>query len=52
MHHLTENHKVWKKAVEEEEKSKELQQAEILCAAPASDDIQVIQEEAEEDERQ
>ncbi|XP_048886789.1 cGMP-inhibited 3',5'-cyclic phosphodiesterase B-like [Brienomyrus brachyistius] len=52
MHHLTENHKVWKKAVEEEEKSKELQQAEILSAAPASDDIQVIQEEAEEEERQ
>ncbi|KAG7473737.1 hypothetical protein MATL_G00099060 [Megalops atlanticus] len=61
MQHLTENHKVWKKTIEEEEKSKELskqqqqqlpQQAESPSLAPTSDDIQVIQEEAEEEERQ
>ncbi|XP_051501952.1 cGMP-inhibited 3',5'-cyclic phosphodiesterase 3B-like [Myxocyprinus asiaticus] len=60
MQHLTENHKVWKKTIEEEEKNKELetqqmQQAESLSLPPSnssSDDIQVIQEEAEEEERQ
>ncbi|XP_029984662.1 cGMP-inhibited 3',5'-cyclic phosphodiesterase B isoform X1 [Sphaeramia orbicularis] len=62
MQHLTENHKVWKKTIEEEEKSKELskqQQPEgMLPSMPASlptspsDDIEVIQEEEEGEERQ
>ncbi|XP_037548657.1 cGMP-inhibited 3',5'-cyclic phosphodiesterase B [Nematolebias whitei] len=54
MQHLTENHKVWKKIIEEEEKSKELgtqQQPDSLPSSP-SDDIQVIQEEEEGEERQ
>ncbi|KAG7468374.1 hypothetical protein MATL_G00142350 [Megalops atlanticus] len=56
MQHLTENHKVWKKTIEEEEKSKELskqqqQGAECPSLPSASEDIQVIQEEAEEEER-
>lgn len=54
MQHLTENHKVWKKIIEEEEKSKELgkqQQPDSLPTSP-SDDIQVIQEEEEGEERQ
>lgn len=53
MHHLTENHKVWKKVIEEEEKSKsELskQQSENSSLPQTSDDIQVIEEETEEDE--
>ncbi|XP_072321927.1 cGMP-inhibited 3',5'-cyclic phosphodiesterase 3B [Eucyclogobius newberryi] len=59
MHHLTENHKVWKKTIEEEDKSKDKQPAEsLLTSLPpslptsSSDDIQVIQEEEEGDERQ
>uniref|UniRef100_A0A7N6F9E2 Phosphodiesterase n=1 Tax=Anabas testudineus TaxID=64144 RepID=A0A7N6F9E2_ANATE len=62
MQHLTENHKVWKKIIEEEDKSKELgkqqQQDSLLPSMPASlpsspsDDIQVIQEEEEVEERQ
>ncbi|KPP69805.1 cGMP-inhibited 3',5'-cyclic phosphodiesterase B-like [Scleropages formosus] len=55
LQHLTENHKVWKKTIEEEERSKELskqQQADGSAPPPAPDDIQVIQEEAEEEERQ
>ncbi|TRY66595.1 hypothetical protein DNTS_014343 [Danionella cerebrum] len=62
MQHLTENHKEWKKTIEEEEKAKELepQQQQQLQAegssippiSPSSDDIQVIEEEAEEEERQ
>ena len=62
MQHLTENHKVWKKTIEEEDKSKELgkqQQPDgLLPSLPAglptspSDDIQVIQEEEEGEERQ
>uniref|UniRef100_A0A8C2XU95 Phosphodiesterase n=1 Tax=Cyclopterus lumpus TaxID=8103 RepID=A0A8C2XU95_CYCLU len=62
MQHLTENHKVWKKTIEEEEKRKELgkqQQPDgLLSSLPASlptspsDDIQVIQEEEEGEERQ
>lgn len=59
MHHLTENHKVWKKVIEEEDKSKDKQPAEsLLSSLPSSlptspsDDIQVIQEEEEGDERQ
>ncbi|XP_068177643.1 cGMP-inhibited 3',5'-cyclic phosphodiesterase 3B [Antennarius striatus] len=58
MQHLTENHKVWKKTIEEEEKNKELgkhQQPDGVSAGlppPTSDDIQVIQEEEEGEERQ
>ncbi|XP_056464488.1 cGMP-inhibited 3',5'-cyclic phosphodiesterase 3B [Gadus chalcogrammus] len=73
MQHLTENHKVWKKTIEEEDRSKDLgkqqqqQQQERLppCLPPnqppslppslpssPSDDIQVIQEEEEGEERQ
>uniref|UniRef100_A0A3B3QMF8 Phosphodiesterase n=1 Tax=Paramormyrops kingsleyae TaxID=1676925 RepID=A0A3B3QMF8_9TELE len=55
MQHLAENHKVWKKTIEEEEKSKQAQTQQTdsrPATPPASDDIQVIQEEAEEDERQ
>lgn len=59
MHHLTENHKVWKKIIEEEEKSKDKQPTESLMSSlpsslptSPSDDIQVIQEEEEGDERQ
>lgn len=56
MQHLTENHKVWKKTIEEEEKAKELetqqqQQAESP-SLPPSTSSDVIQEEAEEEERQ
>ncbi|CAL1603825.1 unnamed protein product [Knipowitschia caucasica] len=59
MHHLTENHKVWQKIIEEEDKSKDKQPAEsLLTSLPpslppsSSDDIQVIQEEEEGEERQ
>ncbi|CAB1339269.1 unnamed protein product, partial [Coregonus sp. 'balchen'] len=56
MQHLTENHKVWKKTIEEEEKSKEKQQANSLPPSlppsPSDDQIQVIQEEEEGEERQ
>lgn len=59
MQHLAENHKVWKKTIEDEEKSKELvkqqQQPDGLSASlptSPSDDIQVIQEEEEGEERQ
>uniref|UniRef100_A0A672MQT7 Phosphodiesterase n=1 Tax=Sinocyclocheilus grahami TaxID=75366 RepID=A0A672MQT7_SINGR len=60
MQHLTENHKVWKKTIEEEEKAKELETQQQRSESPSlppstttsSDDIQVIQEEAEEEERQ
>lgn len=65
MQHLAENHKVWKKIIEEEEKSKELgkQQPDTLPSSltsslpsslptSPSDDIQVIQEEEEGEERQ
>ncbi|KAL2088793.1 hypothetical protein ACEWY4_015692 [Coilia grayii] len=64
MQQLTENHKKWKKTIEEEDKGKEQQQQQqeqpqpqpqadspSLPSSP-SDDIQVIQEEAEEEERQ
>ncbi|KAG5849206.1 hypothetical protein ANANG_G00107510 [Anguilla anguilla] len=58
MHHLTENHKVWKKTIEEEEKSKEPGKpppqptpSEAPPLSSTSEDIQVIQEEAEEEER-
>lgn len=56
MQHLAENHKVWKKTIEEEEKSKEQQQQQpdsLPSSLPTSpsDDIQVIQEEEEGEER-
>lgn len=56
MQHLAENHKVWKKTIEEEEKSKEVgkQQPDSLPSSlptSPSDDIQVIQEEEEGEER-
>ncbi|KAM4720768.1 cGMP-inhibited 3',5'-cyclic phosphodiesterase 3B [Rhinophrynus dorsalis] len=53
-HHLRENHKVWKKVIEEEEKSKMetgIQQNES-SSLPQSDEIQVIEEADEEEERQ
>ncbi|XP_049574700.1 cGMP-inhibited 3',5'-cyclic phosphodiesterase 3B [Syngnathus scovelli] len=56
MQHLTENHKVWKKVIDEEEKSKdEQQQPDSLPASmptSPSEEIQVIQEEEEGEERQ
>ncbi|KAJ4947140.1 hypothetical protein JOQ06_009181 [Pogonophryne albipinna] len=58
MQHLTENHKVWIKTIEEEEISKLQQPDGLLPNLPASlptspsDDIQVIQEEEEGEERQ
>ncbi|KAA0723240.1 cGMP-inhibited 3',5'-cyclic phosphodiesterase B [Triplophysa tibetana] len=48
MQHLTENHKVWKKTIEEEEKAKELESPSL----PPTTSSDVIQEEAEEEERQ
>lgn len=53
MQHLTENHKVWKKIIEEEDKSKELGKQQQLDSLPTSpsDDIQVIQEEEEGEEQ-
>lgn len=48
MQHLTENHKVWKKTIEEEEKAKELDGPSL----PPTTSSDVIQEEAEEEERQ
>nr|XP_033784081.1 cGMP-inhibited 3',5'-cyclic phosphodiesterase B [Geotrypetes seraphini] len=48
LHHLSENHKGWKKAIEEDEKSK----AEASKQQPEnSDEIQVIEEADEEEER-
>uniref|UniRef100_A0A8C7CXZ2 Phosphodiesterase n=1 Tax=Oncorhynchus kisutch TaxID=8019 RepID=A0A8C7CXZ2_ONCKI len=51
MQHLTENHKVWKKTIEEEEKSKEKQQADNE-EEEEEGQIQVIQEEEEGEECQ
>ncbi|KAF4798422.1 hypothetical protein TURU_064179 [Turdus rufiventris] len=54
IHHLSENHKIWKKAIEEEEKSK-AEGAKLLTEIsplPQADDIQVIEEADEDDERQ
>ncbi|KAF3829963.1 hypothetical protein GH733_001388 [Mirounga leonina] len=54
MHHLTENHKIWKEMIEEEEKCKadgnKLQVE--TPSLPQADDIQVIEEADEEEERQ
>ncbi|XP_030056902.1 cGMP-inhibited 3',5'-cyclic phosphodiesterase 3B [Microcaecilia unicolor] len=55
LHHLSENHKVWKKAIEEEEKSKaeaSKQQSENSSLSQSTDEIQVIEEADEEEERQ
>lgn len=53
MHHLTENHKIWKEMIEEEEKCKV--DGNKLPAEnpslPQADDIQVIEEADEEEER-
>ncbi|XP_060623497.2 cGMP-inhibited 3',5'-cyclic phosphodiesterase 3B [Anolis sagrei] len=52
IHHLNENHKIWKKIVEEEEelnKSEESKQAENTSLGQ-SDEIQVIEEADEEEE--
>ncbi|NWY35984.1 PDE3B phosphodiesterase, partial [Sylvia atricapilla] len=54
IHHLGENHKIWKKMIEEEEKSKS-EGAKLLTeisSLPQADDIQVIEEADEDDERQ
>ncbi|XP_074853817.1 cGMP-inhibited 3',5'-cyclic phosphodiesterase 3B [Carettochelys insculpta] len=54
MHHLSENHKMWKKVIEEEEKNKaegsKLQPEN--ASLPQTDEIQVIEEADEEEERQ
>lgn len=54
MHHLRENHKAWKKTIEEEEKAKpdsgKAQQSEGSSMSP-SDEIQVIEEADEDEER-
>nr|XP_005989710.1 PREDICTED: cGMP-inhibited 3',5'-cyclic phosphodiesterase B [Latimeria chalumnae] len=55
MHHLTENHKIWKKVIEDEEQSKaELtkQQTDTSSLPQTSDEIQVIEEADEDEERQ
>ncbi|NWZ81098.1 PDE3B phosphodiesterase, partial [Poecile atricapillus] len=54
IHHLSENHKIWKKVIEEEEKNK-AEGANLLTeisSLPQADDIQVIEEADEDDERQ
>ncbi|KAM4617280.1 cGMP-inhibited 3',5'-cyclic phosphodiesterase 3B [Discoglossus pictus] len=53
-HHLRENHKVWKKLIEEEEKSKveTNMQTNENSSLSQSDEIQVIEEADEEEERQ
>ncbi|NWS27798.1 PDE3B phosphodiesterase, partial [Polioptila caerulea] len=54
IHHLSENHKIWKKVIEEEEKNK-AEGAKLLTeisSLPQADDIQVIEEADEDDERQ
>uniref|UniRef100_A0A8C4PIV4 Phosphodiesterase n=1 Tax=Equus asinus asinus TaxID=83772 RepID=A0A8C4PIV4_EQUAS len=54
MHHLAENHKIWKEIIEEEEKCKsdgnKLQVEN--SSLPQADEIQVIEEADEEEERQ
>ncbi|XP_010128700.1 PREDICTED: cGMP-inhibited 3',5'-cyclic phosphodiesterase B-like [Chlamydotis macqueenii] len=54
IHHLSENHKIWKTVIEEEEKNK-AEGAKLLAeisSLPQADEIQVIEEADEEDERQ
>lgn len=53
MHHLTENHKIWKEIIEEEEKCKaegNKLQVDNACL-PQADEIQVIEEADEEEEQ-
>ncbi|XP_019061738.1 cGMP-inhibited 3',5'-cyclic phosphodiesterase B [Fukomys damarensis] len=54
MHHLTENHKIWKEIIEEEEKCKaEVNKLQVENnSLPQADEIQVIEEADEEEERQ
>ncbi|MEE6498657.1 hypothetical protein FKM82_003196 [Ascaphus truei] len=53
MHHLSENHKVWKKVIEEEKSKAEADKLKNENSSlPQSDDIQVIEEADEEEERQ
>lgn len=54
MHHLSENHKIWKEIIEEEEKSKadENKLQVENSSLPQADEIQVIEEADEEEERQ
>ncbi|NXP53752.1 PDE3B phosphodiesterase, partial [Heliornis fulica] len=54
IHHLSENHKIWKKVIEEEEKIKadESKLLTEISSLPQADEIQVIEEADEEDERQ
>ncbi|XP_007954993.1 cGMP-inhibited 3',5'-cyclic phosphodiesterase B [Orycteropus afer afer] len=54
MHHLTENHKVWKEIIEEEEKCKvDGNKLQVDSSSlPQADEIQVIEEADEEEERQ
>ncbi|KAG8524212.1 cGMP-inhibited 3',5'-cyclic phosphodiesterase B, partial [Galemys pyrenaicus] len=54
MHHLTENHKIWKEIIEEEEKCKtDGNKLQVESSSlPQADEIQVIEEADEEEERQ
>ncbi|XP_072322524.1 cGMP-inhibited 3',5'-cyclic phosphodiesterase 3B isoform X4 [Scyliorhinus torazame] len=58
MHHLTENHNLWKKVIEEEEHKQQckselnIQQTDKSSLPQTSDEIQVIEEADEEEERQ
>lgn len=55
MHHLSKNHKIWKKATEEEEEKSKSEVSKLQTentSLPQTDDIQVIEEADEEDERQ
>ncbi|KAM6157681.1 cGMP-inhibited 3',5'-cyclic phosphodiesterase 3B isoform 2-T2 [Rhynchocyon petersi] len=54
MHHLTENHKIWKEIIEEEEKCKaDGNKIQVdNSSLPQTDEIQVIEEADEEEERQ
>lgn len=52
IHHLSENHKIWKKAIEEEEKAEGAKLLTEISSLPQADEIQVIEEADEEDERQ
>ncbi|XP_048215360.1 cGMP-inhibited 3',5'-cyclic phosphodiesterase B isoform X1 [Perognathus longimembris pacificus] len=53
MHHLSENHKIWKEIIEEEEKCKvEGDKLQVENTLPQADEIQVIEEADEEEEPQ
>ncbi|XP_006865889.1 PREDICTED: cGMP-inhibited 3',5'-cyclic phosphodiesterase B [Chrysochloris asiatica] len=54
MHHLTENHKIWKDIIEKEEKCKaDGSKLQVDSSSlPQADEIQVIEEADEEEERQ